>query len=364
MTDAPLEIREIAEIKSTWKGGNLCCDRYAYGYKPMESSDIALKESAPFLALDETAIQRHTALIRKMLVNDIDNRILRVPFVGQAPELLARLRESRLTDDEALEQLCGEILSGAGHTAGYVVLFYHSVYDIPCRGTDGADQGESDAVYDFITCLICPVKKTKETLAVEGGEIHLTTPDRVIGAPAAGFIWPAFTGRSPDPDSMIIYNADAKDPKYHLFEDILRVRAFLTTAEIRAELEIIVGGYVTSAAKQDYLLKITAALGEKDPEQLIDSREFADVLRVVPEEYRDNILSDFARYIEPYHPTANQLMSPEHVRAVAGKKARTKMQRLLHRAADVIEETKGEKSDLAEELRQAADLQGGEQWAD
>ena len=223
MTDTPLEIREIAEIKSTWKGGNLCCDRYAYCYKPMGSSDILLQESAPFLVLDEATLLKHTALVRKMLVNDIDNRITSVPFAGQAPEMLVKARDSRLKDMEALEQLCNDILSGMAHDMDYVILFYHSVYDIPCKGTDGADQGESDDVYDFITCLICPIKKSKEALAIDGGEIRLTTPDRVIGAPAAGFVWPAFTGRSPDPDSMIIYNADARDPRHFLFEDILRV---------------------------------------------------------------------------------------------------------------------------------------------
>lgn len=310
MTHTPLEVKEIIEIKSTWKG-NLCCDRYAYGYKPMGSNDISLQESAPLLTLDETTLFKHTALVRKMLANDIENRILRVPFVGQAPEMLVKARDSRLKDEEALEQLCGEILSVLGYNTGYIILFYHSVYDIPCKGTDGADQGESDDVYDFITCVICPVKKSKVALAMEGGKIILTTPDRIIGAPAAGFVWPAFPGRSPDPDSMIIYNADAKAPRHLLFEDILRAREFLTTTELRMEMENIIGGYATNAAKQDYMLKITAALGQKDPEQLIDSQEFASILREIPETYRDNVLSDFARYIEPYHPTAAQLMSPE-----------------------------------------------------
>lgn len=339
MTDKTL----ITMIKRTW---HLCCDSYAAGYLPLMEDSIYQQRSAPFLALDDKTQSRHIALVKKMLGYDIGNRTLRVPFDGQAPEILEQIRESRLRDSTAMEDFYNLIKTGLTPDKNYTILIYHSVYDIPCKGTDGADQQESEEVYDFILCLICPTKKSKENLCAEEEKITLTIPDMVIGAPAAGFVWPAFTGRSPDPDSMIIYNADARDPRHFLFEDILRVRAFITTAEIRTELGIIVGGYVTSAAKQDYLLKITAALGQRAPEQLIDSREFADILRVVPEEYRDNILSDFEALIEPYHPTASQLMAPEHVRAVAGKKIRSKMQRLLHRAADVIEETKGAKYNI------------------
>lgn len=169
MTDKTL----ITMIKRTW---HLCCDSYAAGYLPLMEDSIYQQRSAPFLALDDKTQSRHIALVKKMLGYDIGNRTLRVPFDGQAPEILEQIRESRLRDSTAMEDFYNLIKTGLTPDKNYTILIYHSVYDIPCKGTDGADQQESEEVYDFILCLICPTKKSKENLCAEEEKSLLPYP--------------------------------------------------------------------------------------------------------------------------------------------------------------------------------------------
>lgn len=346
MTDKTL----ITMIKRTW---HLCCDSYAAGYLPLMEDSIYQQRSAPFLALDDKTQSRHIALVKKMLGYDIGNRTLRVPFDGQAPEILEQIRESRLRDSTAMEDFYNLIKTGLTPDKNYTILIYHSVYDIPCKGTDGADQQESEEVYDFILCLICPTKKSKENLCAEEEKITLTIPDMVIGAPAAGFLWPAFAEGSPDPGSAVIYNADAKCVPHRLYQDALRMAPFQTTSELRANLRDTAGDC------WEDLLKITAALGTKAPDQQIDRQTFAEILQALPAERADKILKGYERYLEPYNPTAVQLIIPECAAALASHKAAGRKQWLFRQAAVALQEIAPA---LSEELQREADLQGGEEW--
>lgn len=363
-----LNARDISEIRGMWKKENLCCDRFAACY--VSSTDgIIPQESQAFLAMDEIQINRHIALIKKMLSKDLGNSIIQVPFISNEPNaLLEEVRESRLKNEEAMEIFFEQIQAGAVIESSCVILAYHLTYDIPNVGTDGADQGESDDVYDAVLCMVCPTKMTKTSLAVTDGRISLTTPDRVIAAPITGFLWPAFADRCADKDSMIIYNADPTIPNHYLYERTMELSEYRTTAEIRETMKHI---FKTTIQSQDTaekcLTNVTAALGDRGPESIIGPAEFAETIEAasVPEEYRMKLQADFERNLERFHPTAVQLMDPAYIATAVENKKGSRMRKLLLRAAGIIEDVKGAESELVRELLSAADMQGGEaKWED
>jgi hypothetical protein len=55
----------------------------------------------------------------------------------------------------------------ANHEVG--IFFFLGKYDIPRKGTDHISQWESEEVYPFLICAVCPVDAEYEPQGVESG---------------------------------------------------------------------------------------------------------------------------------------------------------------------------------------------------
>lgn len=105
-------------------------------------------------------------------------------------QLLMALRECELKNDALLDSLYEYIgeRCRVGHPYG-IYVFYGN-YDVPVKGSDKENQWESEEVYRFLVCAVCPVDKDYEA-----------------GAPECGFLFPAFANRSTDIDGINVYSA-------------------------------------------------------------------------------------------------------------------------------------------------------------
>lgn len=84
----------------------------------------------------------------------------------------------------------------------YAIYFFLGNYDVKLKGTDKKELGESESVYRFMICSICPVSGDYEP-----------------GQPEAGFIYPAYNGSGYFPNRINVFNGE----KYPLLLDILGV---------------------------------------------------------------------------------------------------------------------------------------------
>ena len=78
---------------------------------------------------------------------------------------------------------------------------FHDRYDIPMKGTDHERQGESEKMYEYLICVICPVSGDYEP-----------------GDPECGFLFPAFMDESAALNYIDIYQADMNHPHIELLE--------------------------------------------------------------------------------------------------------------------------------------------------
>ncbi len=118
--------------------------------------------------------------------------------------MLMALRECELKNDALLEVFY-EVMGERYHAAGeYAVYFFYGSYDVPLKASDKESLWESEEVFRFIVCAICPVFEDYEP-----------------GAPECGFLFPAFKDRSTDIHRIEIFNAKAEHPHRELLWDIL-----------------------------------------------------------------------------------------------------------------------------------------------
>lgn len=100
---------------------------------------------------------------------------------GSIWQLLMALKECELKNDAMLDvfyEMFGEHYKTSGD---YAVYFFYGNYDVPLKGKDKESLWESEEVYSFLICAVCPVHGDYEP-----------------GEPECGFLFPAFKDRSSD----------------------------------------------------------------------------------------------------------------------------------------------------------------------
>ena len=86
----------------------------------------------------------------------------------------------------------------------YGVFLFHDRYDIPAKAADHVRLGESEQMFEYLICAVCPV-----------------TGDYEPGEPECGFLFPAYAQGGALINCIDIYQADEKRPHGELEELLL-----------------------------------------------------------------------------------------------------------------------------------------------
>ena len=81
------------------------------------------------------------------------------------------------------------------YPGNYLILLFHDAYDVMKKTNDNMQLDESEEVYEYLLCAICPVTLSKAALGYreEENRIGSRIRDWVVGVPDSGFVFPAFT---------------------------------------------------------------------------------------------------------------------------------------------------------------------------
>ena len=161
--------------------------------------------------MPENEGDKYFALLRRTLSGAIGKNLIDITFktsqVADSPEhkLLMGLRDSKCNDEELRAEFLKKIIDTVTIEGNYLILLGCDSYDVPFKSKDDSFQkDQSEEVYTYIMCTICPVKQTKANLHYVPEEklFHDGAMNQMVSAPALGFLFPAFDNRSTN-----IYNA-------------------------------------------------------------------------------------------------------------------------------------------------------------
>lgn len=131
-----------------------------------------------FLKLSPSEKEKKLAIAKAIPFADTNRQLKRYKFSKESPEmlrLLMELRECGLKNDALLDtfyELVGEKYKSS---RDYGVFVFHDRYDIPAKGKDKERLGESEDMFEYLICAICPL-----------------VGDYEAGKPECGFLYPAF----------------------------------------------------------------------------------------------------------------------------------------------------------------------------
>lgn len=220
--------KDILELKKRFKKDHCTftkmCGCYVNGEK-----HIILKFRETFLNLEEDEYFKYLEIAKKVLSGTIGNNILELNFplnedlVNERQISLMRLKNSRLRDDAILDDFYDSIIDSYDYTGNFLILIFHDAYDVMTKTTDNAKLDESEEVYEYVLCALCPVSLSEPGLRYfeDENKIKARIRDWVVEPPTNGFVFPAFIERSSDVNSIMYYTKNAKDTHPELMETAL-----------------------------------------------------------------------------------------------------------------------------------------------
>lgn len=220
--------KDILELKKRFKKDYCTFTKICGCYVNGEKHTI-LKFRETFLNLDEDEYFKYLEIAKKVLSGTIGNNILELnfptneDFINEKQVSLMQLKKSQLKDDALLDDFYESIIDNYDFTGNFIILIFHDAYDVITKTKDNLKIDESEEVYEYVLCAICPVSLSEPGLRhfEEENKIKARIRDWVVDAPTNGFVFPAFIDRSSDVNSIMYYTKNAKDAHPELMENAL-----------------------------------------------------------------------------------------------------------------------------------------------
>ena len=168
-----------------------------------------------FLKLNPVEQEKNLALAKKVPFAKTNKNLKEYKFSDDQRnpdsmwKLLMGMRACGLKNDALMETFYEIIGEHYQADEDYAIYVFHDRYDIPAKGLDHIRQGESERMYEYILCVICPLSGEYEP-----------------GEPECGFLFPAFVDGGAAMNYVDIYQEDEEYPHEELLE-LLAVRFVL-----------------------------------------------------------------------------------------------------------------------------------------
>lgn len=220
--------KDIAEIKKTLKPENSSINMVRTCYVTGKKNIVGTNKRK-FLALEENEQDKYMDILKKALTGKLNHTLLDLEFPSSAKQengpqrKLYNMMKDGLQDDEKAEFFFEEVVNTYEHEGNYLILLAHGNYGIPSKASDGVVLEDTDGIYSFIICCICPVELSKPGLCYNADVKTFVNVERdwVAGNPKIAFTFPTFSNRQMNVNHALYCVKKPSEPHNEIAETIL-----------------------------------------------------------------------------------------------------------------------------------------------
>lgn len=274
--------KELSEIRRRWKPDKNAVSKI-YGCYVNGSREIISETETSLGNLNGDETERHLTVLKKTLSGNLGKNLRDIVFSSEQVmdsdehRLLIALRDSKLEDAEVrhsfFEKVAGS-LDMAG--ANYLILLAHDSYDVPRRGSDGETrEDESEEVFSYFLCAVCPVKDGKPVLGCYSGEkdFHDCIINHIVAPPELGFMFPCFDGRRANIYNALFYSHKTADPHDDFINAVFNMDAPMSPEEQREIFREVLSETVGEDCDLDLIKAIQTQLSDRIEEHRANKEE-------------------------------------------------------------------------------------------
>ena len=358
--------KDVLELKRRLKKDECTFTKLCGCYVNGEKNRILNLEET-FLNLKEEEFYKYLEIAKRTLSGTVGHNILQLEFPleeekpGGKQQFLMGLKESRLKNEGLLESFYQLIIDNYDYAGNYLILVFHDAYDVMTKTSDNNKLDESEEVYEYLLCAICPVTLTKAGLGYLEIENRIGPRNRdwVVNAPDTGFVFPAFSDRSTDIHSVMYYTKDAKEPHKEFMEFVLGCPPKETATEQKHAFQSIINNAVRDEEKSNRVfMEIQESLNQLVDEQehykdtktdpvILTSDSIEEVIEScdLPEEISKTIKNSYVEKFGDTPPIVDHLLDSKVLAASAQIRKEKALVEKVQQLQEKLEEVTSLKSD-------------------
>lgn len=272
--------------------------------------------------------EKYITILKKTLSGALGRNLLDISFTtrqvvdGDEHKLLTALRRTELKDAVLLDEFYKSVVAALNmENMNYLLLLAFDAYDVPKFDRNGEKDGESEEVFNYILCSVCPVKTGKPVLSYSSEEnrFHNLSLSQVVASPELGFMFPAFDDRSANIYNALFYSRDTKGVHEDFIDAVFKTEAPLSPLQQKEAFSAAVSRSLEKECSFDVIQSVHEELREriethkesKDPEPLtVSAEEVCEILEKsgVSEESREAFAASCKE-----HFGDNKLISPDNI---------------------------------------------------
>lgn len=272
--------KEVLELKRRFKKDRATFPRVCGVYVDANKQKQAAMNKQ-FLNLDEEVMHKYLEIANKTLSGKVGDALLNVNVHGGSEDqedmtkLLMGVKDSHLEDDGLLNAFYDRVIETYDSAEPYYIILFYDAYDVMTKTSDNEKLDESEIVYEYILCSICPVKLSKPGLGYLEAEnkVGLRIRDWVVQTPAVGFLYPAFNERSTDINAALFYSKNTKEPDHTFMESFFRCTAEMTKTEKKERFTSVLRNSLAESSNDAVTYAFHEKLNELAEERMEQDKE-------------------------------------------------------------------------------------------
>lgn len=236
-------------------------------------------QSMAFLTEDESA--QILAVIKKTLSGYIGKNLVDIEFStkqvleSEEHKMLMDIRRSELSDDTAIHNFYEKIISSVEMEGNYIILLATDKYDVPSHGVDGEKSDDSNEVFTYFICAICPLKTSKTQLGfyVSGNPFRSVSADTVVSMPEIGFMFPTFDDRTANIYKALYYTRNTEEDRSAFIESVFNAEIIPMPADLQKQT---INSIIENTVSNDCTLHVVKTIHNQINEIIEESKEHKD----------------------------------------------------------------------------------------
>lgn len=272
------------------------------------------------LNLDDAEFFKYLKILKKSVSGQVRKNLLGLEFdkgateAGGMQQFLLGLTESQLKNDDMLDILYDKIIYEYDYPGNFIILLFYDTYDVIKRCKDNSALDESEEAYSYFICSICPVSLSKPGLGYNAPreEFEPVEQDWMINDPDIAFLYPSFSDRSADVNTLTYYVKKPLETHPEIAE-VLGCNMQKTSVEERECLKDIIKQHVTSTVENadEVVLKVQQNIMDKDnmkdDEGIFDDSVVVEVLEEhnIPESELNRLKADLSEQLSKEIPLSD-----------------------------------------------------------
>lgn len=246
------------------------------------------------MSVEEHDVYEET--LKKVLNTNVGKSFVEYPFPNEAYEegkpqnILYTLLKSELKDETVCEDFLNHIANNIACEGPIAVITAYCSYTIRTKDKNDEFADGEDELYRYILTAVCPVNTGSDGFVFDSFNNEITkkiNKELIISkAPSDGFLFPVFSNRSSDINSVMYYTKSAAKPNISIVENVLGCTYVMSPDNEKANFQNI----LKSVAGDDLDYMLIKTVNEKIQDVVDQNKDDTDKTVIEPLQLRDILI--------------------------------------------------------------------------